>query len=116
MRIQTLLAGAVAALALVGPAMAQDVVITGGRVLTGASVIENGTVVIRNGKVVSVGAGAAPAGARVIDARGKVVSPGFVAVDSGLGGSEVGSVRGSNDLGNAANTLSAAFDVSYGLD
>lgn len=96
--------------------MAQDVAITGGRVLTGTSVIENGTVVVRNGRVVSVGTGAAPAGLRTIDARGKVVTPGFVAVDSGLGGSEVGSVRGSNDLSNNANTLSAAFDLSYGLD
>src|SRR5690606_20901965 len=116
MRIQTLLAGAVAALALVGPAAAQDVAITGGRVLTGTSVIENGTVVVRNGRVVSVGTGAAPAGLRTIDARGQIVAPGFVAVDSGLGGSEVGSVRGSNDLSNNANTLSAAFDLSYGLD
>ncbi|WP_292035389.1 MULTISPECIES: amidohydrolase family protein [unclassified Brevundimonas] len=116
MRIQTLLAGAVAAFALVGPAAAQDVAITGGRILTGTSVIENGTVVIRNGKVVSVGTGAAPAGLRTIDARGQIVAPGFVAVDSGLGGSEVGSVRGSNDLSNSANTLSAAFDLSYGLD
>lgn len=116
MRIQTLLAGAVAALALVGPAMAQDVAITGGRVLTGTSVIENGTVVVRNGRVVSVGTGAAPAGLRTIDARGQIVAPGFVAVDSGLSGSEVGSVRGSNDLSNNANTLSAAFDLSYGLD
>ncbi len=116
MRIQTLLAGAVAALALVGPAAAQDVAITGGRILTGTSVIENGTVVVRNGRVVSVGTDAAPAGLRAIDARGQIVTPGFVAVDSGLGGSEVGSVRGSNDLSNNANTLSAAFDLSYGLD
>lgn len=116
MRIKTLLAGAVAALALTGPALAQDVAITGGQVLTGTSVIENGTVVIRNGKVVSVGTGAAPAGLRVIDARGKIVTPGFVAVDSGLAGTEVGSVRGSNDLANRANTLTAAFDLSYGLD
>lgn len=116
MRIKTLLAGAVAALALTGPALAQDVAITGGQVLTGTSVIENGVVVIRDGKVVSVGTGAAPAGLRVIDARGKVVTPGFVAVDSGLAGTEVGSVRGTNDLANRANTLTAAFDLSYGLD
>jgi len=96
--------------------LAQDVAITGGQVLTGTSVIENGTVVIRNGKIVSVGTGAAPAGLRVIDARGKIVTPGFVAVDSGLAGTEVGSVRGSNDLSNNANTLTAAFDLSYGLD
>ena len=116
MRMKTLLAGAVAALALSGPALAQDVVITNGRILTGTSVIENGTVVIRGGKVVSVGTGAAPSGLRTIDARGGIVTPGFVAVDSGLGGSEVGSVRGSVDLTNRANTLSAAFDLSYGLD
>ena len=121
MRVSHLIAGAAAALALplalAAPAVAQDAVaIVGGRVLTGTSVIENGVVVIRDGRIVSVGAGSAPAGARVIDAAGKVVAPGFVAVDSGLAGSEVGSVGGSNELRNASNTLSAAFDVSYGLD
>ena len=121
MRVSHLIAGAAAALALplalAAPAFAQDAVaIVGGRVLTGTSVIENGVVVIRDGRIVSVGAGSAPAGARVIDAAGKVVAPGFVAVDSGLAGSEVGSVGGSNELRNASNTLSAAFDVSYGLD
>ena len=59
------------------PALAQVTAITGGRVLTGTSVIENGTVVIQNGRIVSVGTGAAPQGARVIDARGKVVTPGL---------------------------------------
>ena len=116
MRLKSLILGcAIAALAL--PAVAQELTaITGGRVLTGTSVIENGTVVIQNGRVVSVGTGAAPSGARIIDARGKVVAPGFVAVDSGLGASEVSSVGGSDDLRNGANTISASFDVSYGLD
>jgi len=118
MRIHRLMIGAaVAALTFVSAASAQELTaITGGRVLTGASVIENGVVVIQNGRVVSVGTGAAPSGARIIDATGKVVAPGFVAVDSGLGGSEVGSVSGSNDLRANANTISASFDVSYGLD
>lgn len=117
MRLKSLILGAVCAVALTSPAVAQSLTaITGGRVLTGTSVIENGTVVIQNGRVVSVGTGAAPVGARIIDARGKVVSPGFVAVDSGLGGSEISSVSGSDDLSNGANTISASFDVSYGLD
>ena len=60
MRIQSLILGAVASLALVVPAIAQDLVaITGGKILTGTSVIENGTVVIRDGRIASVGAGAA---------------------------------------------------------
>ncbi|GAA0614442.1 amidohydrolase family protein [Brevundimonas kwangchunensis] len=117
MRLKSLILGAASLVALASPALAQELTaITGGRVLTGTSVIENGVVVIQNGRVVSVGTGAAPSGARVIDARGKVVAPGFVAVDSGLGGSEISSVTGSNDLRNGANTISAAFDVSYGLD
>ncbi len=117
MRLRTLILAAASAVAIASPALAQELTaITGGRVLTGTSVIENGTVVIQNGRVISVGSGAAPSGARVIDARGKVVSPGFVAVDSGLGGSEVSSVGGSDDLRNSANSISASFDVSYGLD
>lgn len=125
MRAQTLIGGlaaaaATAALALAVPAMAQGagetVAVTGGEVHTGTSVIENGTVVFRNGRIVSVGTGPAPAGARIIDARGRIVTPGFVAVDSGLGGSEVSSVPGSDDMANRSNTLSAAFDVSWGLD
>ena len=71
MRLNSLILGAACALALASPALAQQLTaITGGRVLTGTSVIENGTVVIRDGRVVSVGTGAAPSGARVIDAAG----------------------------------------------
>lgn len=117
MRLKTLILGAACALALASPAAAQSLTaITGGRVLTGTSVIENGTVVIQNGRVVSVGSGAAPSGARIIDARGKTVTPGLVAVDSVLGLSEVSSVPGTGDASNSANTISASFDVSYGLD
>ncbi|MFN3930503.1 MAG: amidohydrolase family protein [Brevundimonas sp.] len=117
MRLRTLILAAASAVAVASPAVSQELTaITGGRVLTGTSVIENGTVIIQNGRVVSVGTGAAPSGARVIDAHGKVVTPGFVAVDSGLGGSEISSVGGSDDLRNGANTISASFDVSYGLD
>lgn len=116
MRMTTLIAAATAAILSAAPAMAQDVAITGGRVLTGTSVIENGTVVIRNGRVVSVGAGAAPAGIRTVDATGRIVTPGIVAVDSGIGAAEVSSVAGTRDLANSANTLTAAFDVSYGID
>ncbi|MFN3558523.1 MAG: amidohydrolase family protein [Brevundimonas sp.] len=118
MRLKSLILGAASLVALsASPALAQQLTaITGGRVLTGSSVIENGTVVIQNGRVVSVGVMAPPATARIIDATGKVVAPGFVAVDSGLGGSEISSVNGSDDLSNGANTVSAAFDVSYGLD
>jgi imidazolonepropionase-like amidohydrolase len=117
MRLRNLILGAVCAAALTSPAFAQSLTaITGGRVLTGTSVIENGTVLIQNGRVVAIGVMAPPATARIIDATGKVVTPGFVAVDSGLGASEISSVGGSDDQTNGANSISASFDVSYGLD
>lgn len=60
--------------------MAQDLVITNGRILDGnGGVIDNGTVVIRDGRIVSVGAGTqAVNGVQTIDAGGKTVMPGFV--------------------------------------
>jgi imidazolonepropionase-like amidohydrolase len=61
-------------------ALAQDLVITNGRIIDGnGSVIENGFVAIRGGRIEAVGTGpAAVAGLPVIDAGGKTVMPGFV--------------------------------------
>jgi imidazolonepropionase-like amidohydrolase len=63
------------------------VAIVGATVLTGAGQqIDGGTVVFQDGKVAAVGAGlAAPAGARVIDGRGKWVTPGIIDAHSHLG-------------------------------
>jgi imidazolonepropionase-like amidohydrolase len=65
----------------VSPAAAQNLVITNARILDGTGkVIERGAVVVRDGKIVSVAAGnpAPPPGARVVNARGMTVMPGFI--------------------------------------
>jgi len=69
-----------ASLALPYRAGAQDLVISNARIIVGTgSVIEAGTLVVRSGRIATVGAGAtAPAGMRVIDARGMTVMPGFI--------------------------------------
>ena len=59
------------------------VVLRGARAITmrGAEVIENADVVVRNNRIVGVGARGSvevPAGARIIDATGKTIVPGFV--------------------------------------
>ena len=112
------LVAAAAALALsAGAALAQTIAVTNGRVLTGTGEIARGTVVIQNGRISAVGADVAvPSGAQVIDAQGGVIAPGFVAVYSGLGGVEVSALADTNDLRQSSNSLSAAFDVSWGLD
>ena len=108
---------ALGALATALPALAETVAITHARILTAANPgeIAQGTVVIKDGKIVAVGANvAAPAGAKVIDADGGVVAPGFFSTGGVLGAIEV------NALGNDATVdnpdLGAAFDLQYGLD
>jgi len=75
--------------------------ITGGTIHVGnGQVIENGSIEIDNGKIVKVGTDAsAPAGAKVVDAKGKQVYPGLILSVTDLGLKEIGSgVRGSNDF------------------
>jgi len=57
-----------------------DVFIKGGRILTVThGIIEKGNILVRKGKIVAIGPNVAqPAGIAVIDATGKVVSPGIV--------------------------------------
>lgn len=74
------LAGLVLA-AATGPAAAQGLVITNARILDGTgTVIDRGTIVVRDGRIASVaeGTSAGAVGARVIDARGMTVMPGFI--------------------------------------
>ncbi|MEQ8764248.1 MAG: amidohydrolase family protein [Planctomycetota bacterium] len=65
----------------------ESIAIRGGRVITMAGpVLENGTVLIRDGKIAAVGTDVkVPVEARVIDANGKVVMPGFVEAHSSEG-------------------------------
>jgi imidazolonepropionase-like amidohydrolase len=67
---------------------APPVAITHARVLLpgGRAPLEDGTVVVANGKIVAVGPQvAAPAGARVIDGRGKTVTAGFIDACTSVG-------------------------------
>jgi len=69
-------------------ARAQNIIaITGGRLLTVThGVIENGTLLVESGKITAVGKDVrVPAGAQVIDARGKVVMPGLIDAGDRLG-------------------------------
>lgn len=110
---------AAALFASAGYAGAQTIAITGGRVFpVSGPVIENGTVLIRDGKIVAVGAGVAvPAGARVINAAGKWVTPGLINSASQLGLSEIGSVQGTRDASaRAEDQIAAAFTAWEGFD
>ena len=90
------------------------VAITNARIhpVSGA-VIERGTIVIRGGRVAAVGANvAAPAGATVIDAAGKTVTPGLIdsAVQIGLVEIPLAG-QGTADESTTDTRVSAAFNV-----
>ena len=98
-RLSAAVAGFVLACAIASPAKAETIVLTGATIhpVTGP-VIENGTVVMRDGKIAAVGARVeTPAGATVVDCKGRHVYPGIISPYSTLGLTEVGSVLGTND-------------------
>jgi imidazolonepropionase-like amidohydrolase len=105
---------AVLLLAVAAPVGAQTFAIVNGTLAKGdgSEPIRGGTVVIRNGRVVAAGAGVSvPAGAQVIDASGKWVTPGIVAGFSRLGLADVDlSADGADDTGNNG-LFNAAIDV-----
>src|SRR3954469_22299674 len=74
------------------PATAQErLVVKGGRILpVSGPPIDGGVIVIRDGKIEAVGKNLTiPSGAKVIDATGKVVVPGYVEVHSNRGMDQV---------------------------
>ena len=102
--------------ATAAPVAAQTIAITGGTVALGdgSDPIQGGTVVIRNGRIIAAGPNVGiPAGARVVDAQGKWVTPGIVAGFSRLGLTEI-DLGGDGTTDDKANggPFGAAIDVA----
>ncbi len=108
------------ALFLATPAFAQTTAFVGGTVALGdgSPPIAGGTVVIRDGRVVGAGAGVAvPAGATVVDARGRWVSPGLVAGFSDLGLYDANEgIEESDDASAGTSPFHAALDISTAIN
>ena len=109
----SLFTASIGALALLAApsASAQLVAVTGGKIVTNstAGVIENGTIVFDNGRIVSVGTGAAPAGARIIDATGKWVTPGVFSPFSRVGLTEISGEDSGNDVSASGSEYQASL-------
>lgn len=106
----------VALLLTVTPAILADTV-----AFTGATVhtmgpqgtVENATVVIADGRFIAVTSGTKPpADARVIDAKGKIITPGFFSAMGHIGLTEVSAVAGTVDFYQAGMRFSASFDIA----
>lgn len=109
-----LLIAFLAALTFAAPAAAQTVLIRDGRVVTNGApgIIEGGDVLIVDGRIRAVGAHvAAPAGARVIEAQGRFVTPGGFAAISEIGLSEISGSGTVNDASISGDLIAAAADA-----
>jgi len=101
---------------------AKSIAIVGAKVHTMSSqgTMDNATVLIQNGKIQSVMQGeTALSGYEVIDAKGKVVTPGLIGASTSLGLVDVGFSAGTNDSNSSLTSISktgAAFDVSYAIN
>lgn len=85
--------------------------------MTAVGEIDDATLVLDGGHVVSVSAhGPAPAGAEVIDAGGRIVTPGLISAATQLGLAEVVLASDTDDRAVSNGPLSAAFDVSYAFN
>lgn len=110
---------AIALLLMPAAASAQDLVITHAEAwtMTGQGKISNATVVVHDGHIVSVTAsGVAPAGAQIIDAAGRMVTPGLMNAATQLGLVETGAADETNDKSSSNATLGASFDIQYALN
>jgi imidazolonepropionase-like amidohydrolase len=101
---------------------AKSIAIVGAKVHTMSSqgTIDNATVLIKDGKIQRVMQGEpALAGYEIIDAKGKVVTPGLIGASTSLGLVDVGFSAGTNDSNSSLTSISAtgaAFDVSYAIN
>ena len=104
-----LIVGHAAAIQAQAPArvVAPPLVIKGATVLTVTKgTIPNGTVIVRDGKIVAVGANLeVPAGAEVVDATGKFVTPGIIDEHSHI------AEDSTNEAGTTVSSMTNVLDV-----
>ncbi len=96
---------------------APTLAIVGGTVMTATgTVIERGTVVLAGGAIRAIGGAdvAIPAGARVIDAHGRWVTPGIIDAHSHLGVYPAPASRGNDDGNEAVAPVTAGVRAEYG--
>jgi imidazolonepropionase-like amidohydrolase len=99
-------------LSLSSVCLGQTFAITNAKIHTvSGTVIESGTIIIRDGRITAVSAAVQlPADTRVIDASGKIVTPGFLDSSTALGTVEIGAAVGTNDQASTTDRITAAFN------
>jgi len=98
---------------------AENILIKGGKVLTAgpAGILENVDILVQDHLIAAIGKNLKkPEDARVINAIGKIIAPGFMHPHSLLGLSEVPWTKDSNEQNAMGSPFNAAFNVKYGFN
>lgn len=106
-------------MAIAIPVAAETVIVTNAHILTmgPAGEISSGAIVMTDGRIGAVGERVAlPEHARVVNAQGRTVTPGLIAVDTNLTITEVDGVPQTDDSATRSRRISAAYDVQYAVN
>ncbi len=117
---KTLLLGLAAAAGLLaGQTRADTLAVVHAKAVLGADAkpLEEVVIVVEDGRIVAAGVGLAiPTGAQVVDAKGRLVTPGLMNAGTQLGLVEISAIADTSDSAVASGPLGAAFDVQYALN
>ncbi|SHE74743.1 Imidazolonepropionase [Microbulbifer donghaiensis] len=93
-------------------AQAESILIKGGKLhtLSDAGSFDSADVLVVDGRVKEIGLSLNADADKVIDARGKVVTPGVIAPVSELGLVEIGAANATNDFAVTGDSIGSAFD------
>ncbi len=99
-------------------AKAPRVAIVGGEVHDGTGqILTDAVVEMQGARIVRVGPGAPSAGATVIDAKGKIVTPGLIAASTSLGLVEIGMESSTRDTTRETeDPIRAGYDASWAVN
>lgn len=117
MSARVFIAALVAACSLAAPAATSYAVVHAKAHTIAKGVIEDATIVIKDGRIAAIGKGlAAPAGAEVIDAKGRAVTPGLFDALGSIGIVEVELEDSTVDQENGDHRYSAAYAVADAIN
>ncbi|KKC25560.1 amidohydrolase family protein [Sphingomonas sp. SRS2] len=85
--------------------------------MTARAPVRNAMITVTDGRIVSiVSNGSPPAGARIIDGKGRIVTPGLIDAATQVGLDEIGGIDDERSGSVSKGPLGPAFDVGYGLN
>lgn len=79
-------------------------------------VIDNGDILVVDGKIKKVGVNLEPGNEKVLNGDGLIALPGFVDAHSHMGGFDLSTAKGEDDVNEMTNNITPHMEAIYGVD